>query len=75
MAEDPVHFQKLSERLEKILEEFGQNWEQLSLALKPFVEEVRAGRKVDDTTGASAIEAPFVDLLSSKIERPPDVWA
>ncbi|HNP41921.1 MAG TPA: type I restriction endonuclease subunit R [Nitrospira sp.] len=69
MAEDPVHFQKLSERLEKILEEFGQNWEQLSLALKPFVEEVRAGRKVDDTTGASAIEAPFVDLLKQEIEH------
>ncbi len=69
MAEDPVHFQKLSERLEKILEESGQNWEQLSLALKPFVEEVRAGRKVDDRMGVSSIEAPFFDLLKHEIEH------
>ena len=69
VAEDPVHFQKLSERLEKILEESGQNWEQLSVALKPFVEEVRAGRKVDDTTGVSPIEAPFFDLLNHEIEH------
>jgi type I restriction enzyme R subunit len=41
LDEDPVHYQKLSERLEEILKKFGENWEQLALALKDFVEEAR----------------------------------
>lgn len=68
MAEDPVYFQKLSERLEKILEEFGENWDQLSLALTPFVAEVKAGRKVDSETGLGSLEAPFFDLLKQEVE-------
>jgi type I restriction enzyme R subunit len=69
MAEDPVHYQKLSERLEEILREFGQNWEQLTLALKPFVDTVKAGRKVDGDTGLGPLEAPFFDLLKQEIEH------
>lgn len=69
MAEDPVHFEKLSERLEKILEENGDNWDQLALALKPFMEEVKAGRKTDDTGLDPTLEAPFFDLLKQEIEH------
>lgn len=69
MAEDPVHFQKLSERLEKILEESGDNWEQLALSLKPFMVDVKAGRKNDDTGLDPNIEAPFFDLLKQEIEH------
>ena len=49
LHEDPEHYQKLSERLEEILEQFGENWEQLVLALRSFVEEVEAGRQQDET--------------------------
>lgn len=68
MAEDPVYFQKLSERLEEILKECGQNWAQLTLALKPFLNEVKAGRTVDNS-GLDAVEAPFFDLLKQELEH------
>ncbi len=45
LDQDPVHYTKLSERLEEILRQFGENWDQLALALKDFVEEVEAGRQ------------------------------
>lgn len=69
MAEDPVHFQKLSERLEKILEENGENWEQLALALKPLMADLQAGRQTDDTGLEPTLEAPFFDLLKQEIEH------
>jgi type I restriction enzyme R subunit len=34
LDEDPVHYQKLSERLEEILNKFGESWEQLAIALE-----------------------------------------
>lgn len=64
LQEDPVHYQKLSERLEEILATFGENWEQLSLALQAFVAEVQRGReKQDDVDLDPATQAPFFDLL------------
>jgi type I restriction enzyme R subunit len=69
MAEDPVHYEKLSERLEKILEESGDNWEQLALTLKPFMDEVKAGRRTDDTGLDPTVEVPFFDLLKQEVEH------
>jgi type I restriction enzyme R subunit len=68
LDEDPVHYQKLSERLEEILHKFGDNWEQLALALKDFVEEVTRGRKQDeDISGLDPqIHAPFFDILKEE---------
>ncbi|MCC6877207.1 MAG: DUF3387 domain-containing protein [Sandaracinaceae bacterium] len=71
LDEDPVHYQKLSERLEEILEKFGENWEQLALALKDFVEEVQKGRqKEDDGLPLDPqLHAPFFDVLKEEREK------
>lgn len=63
--EDPVHYQRLSERLEQILDKFGDNWEQLALIPKAFVEEAAKGRTVDETFAGLDPErhAPFFDVL------------
>ena len=45
LDEDPVHYQKLSERLEEILRQFGDSWEQLALALQEFVDQVEGDAK------------------------------
>jgi type I restriction enzyme R subunit len=68
LDEDPVHYQKLSERLEEILNKFGDNWEQLALALREFVEQVAKGRTVDDGLPGldPHIHAPFFDLLKAE---------
>src|SRR5690606_31863682 len=71
LDEDPVHYQKLSERLEEILEKFGQDWDQLVLALQDLVEDVRKGRpKDDDGLGLDPhLHAPFFDVLKQEREK------
>jgi type I restriction enzyme R subunit len=66
MEEDPVFFKRLSERLTEILEKFGENWDQLALALKGFVDEVHAGRKTDDTGLDPQTQAPFFSILKEE---------
>jgi type I restriction enzyme R subunit len=70
LDEDPVHYRKLSERLEEILEKFGEDWNQLVLVLGELIEEVRRGREPDDTLGLDPkIHAPFFDLLKQEREK------
>ncbi len=68
LDEDPVHYQKLSERLEEILSKFGNSWEQLALALQEFVEQVTKGRKQDESVPGldPQIHAPFFDILKEE---------
>jgi type I restriction enzyme R subunit len=68
LDEDPVHYQKLSERLEEILHTFGESWEQLALALQEFVEQVTRGRKEEEGVPGldPRIHAPFFDILKEE---------
>jgi type I restriction enzyme R subunit len=65
--EDPEHYARLSQRLEEIIEELGEQWEQLALALSGLLPEVRAGRQADDSGLDPATEAPFYDLLKREL--------
>lgn len=70
LDEDPVHYQRLSERLEEILARFGEDWKQLALALRDFVDEVYQGRKRDEEIGLDPkLHAPFYDLLKQEREK------
>ncbi len=64
---DPGHYERLSRRLEEILEEIGEQWDQLALALAGFLPEVRAGRQADGSGLDPATEAPFYDLLKREL--------
>lgn len=68
LDEDPVFYQKLSERLEEILYKFGEDWDQLALALKDFIDEVKKGRKQEDSAAGldPQIHAPFFDVLKQE---------
>lgn len=66
LDEDPVHYGKLSERLEEILKTYGENWEQLAMALSAFVGEVQRGRKADDTGLDPQTQAPFFAILKEE---------
>jgi type I restriction enzyme, R subunit len=61
--EAPELYEKLSERLKKILAELHDRWEQLVIALEDFVGEVRAGRQVDETGLDPETQAPFLGVL------------
>ena len=70
LEEDPVFYQGLSDRLEEILQKFGDEWEQLALALADFVESVKKGRAKDDDIGLDPeLHAPFFDLLKQEREK------
>ena len=72
---DPVHYQKLSERLEEILQQFEADWKQLALTLEEFVEEVKQGREGDRGSGLDPeLHAPYFDVLCDERgrERPSD---
>jgi type I restriction enzyme, R subunit len=64
---DPEHYERLSQRLEEIIEQLGEQWDQLALALAAFLPEVRAGRQADDSGLDPATEAPFYDLLKREL--------
>jgi type I restriction enzyme R subunit len=65
--EDPEHYNRLSERLEQIIVDLGEQWDQLALALSDLLPEVRAGRQPDDSGLNPVTEAPFYDLLKREL--------
>jgi len=70
LDEDPVYYQKLSERLEEILEKFDKDWEQLVVALQDVIDKATRGREQDDRTGLDPqLHAPFFDLLEQEREK------
>jgi type I restriction enzyme, R subunit len=74
--EDPEHFEKLSERLAKILTDLKDRWDELVEALRTFVAEVEAGRQRDTTGLDPETQAPFLGVLRQEIgggvDLPPD---
>lgn len=66
--EDPVYYRKLSEKLEDILKQFADQWDELVEALRAFTREVQAGRQGDPTgTGLQLeTEVPFFELLAEE---------
>ena len=63
MDEDPEHYEQLSKRLDRILTELKDQWEQLVIALRDLVEDVHEGRQHDDTGLDPETQAPFLGVL------------
>ncbi len=63
LQEDPVYYQRLSQRLEAILQAFQERWEALVAALQALTEEIRAGRPADQTGLDPRTQAPFLSIL------------
>lgn len=74
--EDPEHFDRLSERLAKILTDLKDRWDELVQALRTFVTEVEAGRQQDATGLDPETQAPFLGILRQEVaggaDLPPD---
>jgi Domain of unknown function (DUF3387). len=67
LDEDPTHYTKLSERLKGILQALEGRWDELAGALKTLIDEARAGRQEDVTTGLDPdTQQPFFDLLKQE---------
>ena len=68
LDEDPVHYQKLSKRIDEILERLQDRWEQIALEFHEIIEEVNTGRTDDNHTGLDpTTELPFHDTMAEKV--------
>jgi len=65
--EDPEHYEKLSERLDGILADMKDRWENLVAALQDFVQEVQEGRQADETGLDPETQAPFLGVLKHEV--------
>jgi type I restriction enzyme R subunit len=70
--QDPVLYRKLSERLTRLLDQLGEQWEQLTIALQGVINEIRAGQvRVDeDLTDVPGQYAPFLRLVTEAVAGP-----
>src|SRR5437016_2401629 len=62
LEEDPVLYQKLSEKLEALIQQYKENWDQLYQELFKLRAQAEVGRK-DDVEGIGKKAAPFYDLI------------
>ena len=60
--EDPAFYAKLSEKLEALIQQYKDNWNQLYAEMFILRKEAEAGRK-ESITGVSAKATPFYDLV------------
>lgn len=65
LDEDPVLYQRLSERLQDLLARLGEKWDEVVAALRGLIDEMRAGDAGDrpQTTGLPERCVPFLRLL------------
>ncbi|MXW96860.1 MAG: hypothetical protein F4110_08080 [Acidimicrobiaceae bacterium] len=68
LDEDPVYFQKLSKRIDEILERLKERWEQIAFELQELIDEVDAGRADDGQTGLDpTTELPFHNVMAERL--------
>ncbi|MXX65034.1 MAG: HsdR family type I site-specific deoxyribonuclease [Acidimicrobiia bacterium] len=68
IEEDPAYYAKLSERLDHILEQLEEQWDQLAFELEELTKDVKAGRQDVNQTGLDPItELPFHNLMADKV--------
>ena len=65
LDQDPVAYRKLSERLRDLLDRLGEQWDELSKALRGLADELRSGPLAADAgmPGLPAHYGPFLRLL------------
>ena len=66
--EDPELYERFSDRLKKILEDYKNNWEELAKELEKLREEMKTGRLAEKTFGLDPkTEMPFFGVLKQTI--------
>jgi len=66
--EDPEFYERFSDRLRRLLEEYRENWEILAIELEKLRDEMKKGREAERTFGFDPKkEMPFFGLLKQEI--------
>ncbi len=67
--EDPERYEQLSKRLDRILTQMQDRWDELVDALKELTADAREGRKADDTGLDPETEAPFLGVIRQEVAK------
>ncbi len=67
--ENPVYYDRLSKRLEAILEELKGQWAEQVQRLLPFITEIKQGRQSDFTGLDPRSQLPFLDILEVEVSK------
>jgi type I restriction enzyme, R subunit len=67
MDKDPTLYSRFKDRLETILNAYKENWNDIIAELGKLKDEMAAGRK-EETEGIAPKEAPFYDLLKTRLQ-------
>ena len=62
---DPIFYKKISEKLEEILRQFDENWDEQLKLFKKLINEMKKGREKDATGLDPHRHGPYYDLLMS----------
>jgi type I restriction enzyme R subunit len=60
---DPIYYRRISEKLEEILKRYKDNWNEQVRYLKHLREEIKQGRKAEESGLDPKKHAPFYDML------------
>jgi len=66
--EDPEFYERFSDKLKQILEQYKENWDILAIEYGKIIEEMKKGREAEETFGFNPKkEMPFFGLLKNEI--------
>jgi type I restriction enzyme R subunit len=66
--EDPEFYERFSDKLKQILEQYKENWDILAIEYGKIIEEMKKGREEEETFGFNPKkEMPFFGLLKNEI--------
>lgn len=67
-GEDPELYERISEKLEKLLKEYEENWELLAKELEKLLDDIQKGREEEQTFGLDPKkEMPYLGLLKREL--------
>ena len=68
LDEDPVYFERLSQRIDEILGRLEDRWDQIAFELADVIQEVNAGRTDEEHTGLDpSTELPFHNIMAERL--------
>ena len=76
LHEDPAYYDRLSQRIDDILDRLQERWEQMALEFQELIADINAGRTDEDHTGLDpATELAFHSQMADKVTSSSPVGA
>ncbi|MEG4629368.1 HsdR family type I site-specific deoxyribonuclease [Microcoleus sp. AR_TQ3_B6] len=67
--EDPVYYEKLSDKLQEILLSLAENWQEQVEVLREYIQEIKTGCQTNETGLDPKTEQPFLNILREHSDK------